>query len=127
MTGDLLAQSDEWHESENWRLYGIGVSRFREISLRSLGQYQSRPLNEDSMRAFMAHPTRIAASRVPRWTQAYVATCVLDEVKRKIDLSIDGSFFFDESVRAYYQVAPEIRQSWSAYLAACFAGLRPKE
>ena len=104
------AQSDEWHESDNWRLYD--------------GRHKYRSLNEDSMRAFMAHPTRIPAGKQPRWKGVYQASCELDEVTRKVDLSADGTFFFDEFTRAYYLMAPEIQKAWAAYLAACSRSLR---
>lgn len=125
LSGDTaLGQSTEWHESDHWRLYNVAPAKFNVVSLRSLARHKGRELAEDSMRAFMAHPTRLAAAKGRGWKAAFVATCELDEAKRKIDLSPDGTMFFDEYDKAAYQMAPEVQKAWAAYLAACSRSLR---
>jgi hypothetical protein len=112
-------QVSQWQRSSHWTLYNVGGAKFYSISVDSLKTYNSRPLSDDTIHDFLAHVFLPPSDKPPVWMGAYVATCIIDGHKRKIDISSYGGFFFDEAEKKYYSVSERDQKDWLDYLANC--------
>jgi hypothetical protein len=73
---------------------------------------------------FLAGRRTIPAEKAPVWMGAYTATCILDNKKRKVDISVYAGFFYDELEKKYYQIPSDIQQDWLNYLSDFAASLQ---
>lgn len=46
----------------------------------------------------------------------YIGTCKIDGVRRKLELSNYGGFFYDENTNAFYRVSKDNIDSWVDFL-----------
>jgi hypothetical protein len=120
-------QPTVWQKSSQWTMYNIRGAKFYKVTIDSLGKYNNRPMNDDSMRAFLAHSTALSSEKPPMWMGAYVASCSIDQKERKIDISSYGGFFFDEAEKKYYTVPQEDQKEWLNYLADCAGSIPSKK
>lgn len=104
-----------WENAKNWRLYKMPSYTGLRISLDSLPSYKNISLDVERMRMFLNHVQRIKNIN-PVWTGLYVASCDLDNKKRKLLFSRYGGFFFDENSKSYYQIDENLRQEWINFL-----------
>jgi len=91
--------------------------KFYKVKTDSLSFYNSQPLNDDSMRDFLATASGLASEQAPLWMGAFVTSCLIDGKMHKVDISSYGTFFFDETAKKYYQVTQDVRTDWLNYLA----------
>lgn len=119
----VLAQSTAWQKASGWTLYNIHGAKFYKVALDSLDRYHHRPLNDDSMRTFLSQSVELPTEKAPMWMGAYVASCIVDRRKWKIDISSYGGFFFDETNKKFYSVPQAIQKDWLNYLADCAGAL----
>jgi hypothetical protein len=106
-----------WENAKNWRLYKMPSYIGLRISLDSLPAFKSIPLDVERMKIFLKDLQEIKNTN-PVWTGLYVATCDLDNKKRKLLFSRYGGFFFDENSKSYYQIDENLRQEWINFLNA---------
>jgi hypothetical protein len=111
------AQAPAWQQSSQWALYNVRGAKFYKVNLDSLNNYNHRPLNDDSIHAFLSHSSTLSSDKPPMWMGAFVTSCILDHKKHKIDISSYGGFFFDETDKKYYTVTQEIQKDWLNYFA----------
>ncbi|HEY4064150.1 MAG TPA: hypothetical protein VGM30_19725 [Puia sp.] len=117
------SQSSTWNRSSHWTIYNTGGSKFYKIPTDSLNTYNNRLLNDDSMRKFLAEASELRSDKAPMWMGARVASCVIDNKIRKIDISSYGGFFFDETDKKYYSVPDAVQKEWLGYLADCIGSV----
>jgi hypothetical protein len=120
------AQSPVWNQSSQWTIYNVRGAKFYKIGVDSLSAFNRQPLNDDSMRMFLAQASALPSDKAPMWMGAFVTSCTIDHKMRKIDISSYGGFLFDEAEKKYYTVADDVQKDWLNYLAAC-AGSVPTQ
>ena len=124
LTSKLFGQGANWQKATAWTLYDLQGKKPWKIPFDSLGSFSHKSLNSDSMQFFLAKTTTIPLEKAPVWMGAYAATCVLDNKKRKIDISVYAGFFYDEVEKQYYQIPSDIQQDWLNYLSDVAASLQ---
>ena len=124
LNSKAFSQGTNLQKATAWTLYDIKGKKTWQVPLDSLGLYPHRALNNDSMQFFLARTSAIPLDKAPVWMGAYAATCVLDNRKRKIDISVYAGFFYDELQKTYYQVPSDIQQEWLTYLSDFAASIQ---
>ena len=108
-----------WAKAKEWRLYYTRSKKAFAFPPDTLNNFKSVPLNEDTMKAFMATATQMPAGKTPLWMGYYIATCKLPgDSMIKIEISQYGRFFYDERDKSYYQLTDDMQDNWQAYLTA---------
>lgn len=104
-----------WENAKDWKLYKMPSHIGLRISIDSLSGYKNILLGSNRMQTFLKSLQEVKNIN-PVWTGLYVASCELDNKRRKILFSRYGGFFFDESSKSYYQIAENLRQDWINFL-----------
>lgn len=110
-----LPSQIRWENAKDWKIYKMPSHIGLRVSLDSLSIYKNQLLDIDRMRTFLKTLQKIKNIN-PVWTGLYVASCELDNTKRKILFSRYGGFLFDESSKSYYQIPENLRQNWLNFL-----------
>lgn len=111
------SQVTSWQQSSHWTLYNVGGTKFYRVQVDSLDNYSHRPLNDDSMREFLAHSSVLTSDKPPMWMGAYVTSCTIGNKTHKVDISSYAGFFFDENDKKYYSVSQDVQRDWLNYFA----------
>jgi len=109
-------QDTTFRSAENWRLYDIPAGNAFKYSIETLRNFQYYILDSDSMRRYMAFLSVLSPESLPRWMGAYVATCELDGAIRKIEISVYGGFFYDETTKRHFQLPEKLIDPWQTYV-----------
>ena len=109
-------QDTTFRSAKNWRLYDIPASNVFKYSTDTLRNFHSYTLDKDSMRRYMASLSVLPPESLPRWMGAYVATCELDGTVRKIEISVYGGFFYDETTKRHFQLPEKLIDPWQSYV-----------
>jgi len=117
------AQKIPWRNTQHWKLYNISTGNIFSYPVDTLKNFPYYPLNEDSILTFMSMITEIPSDDPPVWMGAHVATYEKDRVIYKLEISQYGGFFYDEKTQRYFQIPPQKRDDWHAYIRACFMSL----
>src|SRR5580698_3904672 len=67
-----------WKNATGWTLYHYQGHRLFKIPLDSLDQYQTYPLNQDSMAVLLDSVKTLHPEGPVAWMGGYIATCKLD-------------------------------------------------
>jgi hypothetical protein len=117
----------QWGKATNWTLYRYQGHRLFKIPLDSLRQYDSLALNQDSMAVFLNSAQTLHPEASVAWMGGYIATCKLNGIDRKVELSNYGGFFYDEKTRTYYKITEGKSEDWLFYLQQCYLNLTRKQ
>jgi hypothetical protein len=110
-------QNMDWAKSRDWKLYDIHTDKAFAYSSDTLQNFKSIELPQDSMQTFLKGLTEISKDDSPVWMGFYVASCKLqDGVLRKIDISVYGSFFYDEKSKTIFQLQKLFMDDWRDYM-----------
>jgi hypothetical protein len=115
-----------WEKTTNWTLYHYQGHRLFKIPIDSLNQYGSLLMSQDTMVAFLDSVKTLHPEGPVAWMGGYIATCKLDGVIRKVDLSVYGGFFYDEITKTFYELPSEKREEWLSYIQQCYLSLTKK-
>ena len=110
-------QTFDWHQTHNWKMYNIGSSKGLKLSIDSLRQVSSLPMNDDSVHLFIKQIDSVPKEKYFTWMGAYYATCVIDTIICKIDISVYGGFLYNEQTKRYYQLPKSVRNEWMNWLS----------
>lgn len=122
--GKCFSQQINWKETKNWRLYNIREFAVFDYSLDTLKQFASIALNNDTMQSFLSNSEKLPKDEYSVWMGLYFATCEFPEGKvRKIEISVFGGFFYDETTKTYYLLPSSVRNHWIDYIAINFKKL----
>jgi hypothetical protein len=108
-------QQPDWQKATNWTIYNIQGKNIWKLPLDSLDLYIHQSLNVDTMKTYLAKVSAISPHGAA-WMGAYVTTCILDNKKRKVDISTYGGFFYDELQKKYFQIPVDLQKGWLDYL-----------
>jgi hypothetical protein len=112
-----LTQEPDWRKATHWTIYNVQGKSIWKLPIDSLDQYAHQPLNNDSMTTYLTNVSAISPHGAA-WMGVYVTTCVLDNKKRKVDVSAYGGFFYDELLKRYFEIPVDLRRGWYDYLAS---------
>ena len=121
------AQVTAWQQSSHWTLYNVGGAKFYRVPSDSLDNYNHRPLNDDSMHEFLAQSSVLVSDKPPMWMGAFVASCIIDNKRVKVDISSYAGFFFNENDKKYYSIAQDVQRDWLNYFANCSSAIPYKK
>lgn len=71
---------------------------------------------QDSMSLFIRSAKPLTTKAPLAWMGGYAATCRIDGIQRKIEISKYGGYFYDEKTSAYYQIPPEKIDTWLGFI-----------
>jgi len=120
-------QQSEWTSATNWIVYNVPEGKIWHLSIDSLKNFNRKVLNTDSLQALLLGTDSIIVQYSPAWMGAYLATCTLDHVTRKVIISTYGGFFCDQISGKYFQVPLSVQKDWLNYWAASVASLQASQ
>lgn len=110
------AQTVNWTNTANWKLYAIRKSAALRYSSDTLKFFPFVVLPNDSVLIFLKALRPLPAEKAGVWMGAFIATCERNNRICKIDISMYGGFLYDEREKAYYELPPSKRDEWIDYL-----------
>ncbi len=108
-------QVPDWSKAAQWMIYNVQSDHVWKLPPDSLDHFVHQQLSNDSMSLYLSGAKAVSLHS-PVWMGVYITTCVMDDKKRKIDISTYGGFFYDESRRAYYQIPVERQKGFYDFL-----------
>jgi hypothetical protein len=119
-----LGQDTTFRAAKNWRLYDISDGNVFKYSIDTLSNFHYHTLDRDSVRRYMASLFTLPPESLPRWMGAYAATCELNGILRKIEISVYGGFFYDEITKRHFQLPEESIDPWQFYIRRRFLDIQ---
>jgi len=111
------AQHEPWPKTKNWKVYkGEGQQVF-SYSIDTLNSIPSKRLNQDSIQFFLENMVQVSDTTHPIWMGSYLASYESSAGKvHKVEVSIYGGFFYDESSGKYYNLPRQFNAKWLAFI-----------
>jgi hypothetical protein len=106
----------QWNQSSDWTIYKIQVHDIFKVPIDSLNSPDTLHLNKDTIESYLSSLELIHPKGPITWMGGYIATCKIDGIRRKIELSNYGGFFYDENTNEFYRVSKEKIDSWVDFL-----------
>jgi|SRR5580692_373555 hypothetical protein len=104
-----------WEQSTDWTLYQYEGNHLFSVSIDSLKFIKSSTINQDSM-AYFVQSASILNKKGLAWMGGYIATCKINGVTRKVEISNYGGFFYDQKSGVFYQLPIEKIDAWLDFL-----------
>jgi hypothetical protein len=105
-----------WSQSSDWALYQYEGDHLLTFPIDSLRLCKSYSINRDSMAYFINSAVPLNSKAPLAWMGGYAATCKINGIIRKVDISSYGGYFYDEKTSAYYQMPIEKIDAWLAFV-----------
>lgn len=115
-----FGQNVSFKTAMHWKLYDITVGNLFQYSLDTLKHFPFYNLDADSIRDYMDEVSELSSDDTPRWMGAHIATYVFGGETRKIEISLYGGFFYDETSKKYYQLPDNKIDNWLSYIRRSF-------
>jgi len=112
-----------WKEGANWRLYKIQGPVIFSAPIDTLPHIKSRQLSTDSMRDFLYPLDTLPSGIQPSWMGGFLITCVISGQTRKIQVSVYGGFFYDQTSKRYFQLPAYKKTDWISYVSRCYSAI----
>ena len=106
----------QWSQSSDWTIYQIQVHDIFKVPIDSLNSLDTLQLNKDTVESYLSSLESIHPKASVAWMGGYIATCKIDGIRRKIELSNYGGFFYDENTTTFYRVSKDNIDSWVDFL-----------
>lgn len=113
------SQDIPFQNAKNWKIYLIKDRNKLRYPVDTLKNFKNYSLNADSMSIYLKSPANLGQIESPAWMGSHIITYELKDTVRKLDVSVYGGFFYDETTRTYYQLGEELTKEWQDYLAGC--------
>lgn len=112
------AQSVSWKSADKWKMYYHSSLKNMQFQPDSVRFYESRSLDVDSMKYYLAAVSVIPAERSSGavWMGDYWVSCQLNEQTKYLRVSRYGGFFEDIEKELYYEIPMELRTTWHLFL-----------
>jgi hypothetical protein len=121
-----LGQDTSFRSAKNWRLYDISAGDVFQYPVDTLKNFHYTSLDADAMKGYLESLSMVPAESPPRWMGAHAATYELNGVVRKIEISLYGGFFYDETTKRHFLLPDDKRNSWLAYIRQSFMAIDKK-
>lgn len=109
-------QAVDWGKTGHWKLYDVKGQKPFAVKVDSLAAYSSAQLNDDSVHWYLQFAKQWPKEKTSVWMGAFVASYELDGVIHKVEISMYGGFFYDETEKRYYQLEELVKQRWMEWL-----------
>jgi len=106
--------------AKHWKLYDITSGNLFQYSIDTLKNFAYYDLDDDTMRGYISEVSALPSDDPPRWMGAHIATYELDGAIKKVEVSLYGGFFYDESSRKHYQLPDNKIDDWLSYIRRSF-------
>jgi len=108
----------------NWKIYLLtDFNRIWRMPIDSLKYLKSRPLNNDSMHAFLVDAKDLQGKK-PIWMGCYLTSCKTpDGQVRKVLISHYAGFIYCEWDKSYYLLDSSQLKSWLEYLSNTYVSI----
>ena len=113
----------QWNQSSDWTIYQSQADDIFKVPLESVNSLDSLQLNKDTLESYLLSLELIHPKAPVAWMGGYIATCKIGSIRRKIELSNYGGFFYDEKTNAFYRVSKDKIDSWVDYLQSSYLTL----
>jgi hypothetical protein len=110
----------------NWKIYPLtDFNRIWRMPMDSLKYLKSRPLNNDSMHAFLVDVKDLQGKK-PMWMGCYLTSCQTpDGQVRKVLISHYAGFLYCEWDKSYLLLDSSQLKSWLEYLSNAYVSIEP--
>jgi len=120
------AQAPEWSRTKNWKLYAGESQQVFSYPVDTLKNLRYRPLDQDSLQHFIDKAFVLSTDRTPTWMGSYLASYESPNGKtNKVEISIYGGFFYDQSSGKHYQLPRELTNGWLNYIVENMKSIKP--
>jgi len=106
----------QWNQSSDWTIYQSQARDLFKVPIDSLNSLNTLQLNKDTVESYLSSFELIHPKAPVAWMGGYIATCKVEGIRRKIELSNYGGFFYDEKTNAFYRVSKDKIDAWVSYL-----------
>jgi hypothetical protein len=106
----------QWNKSSDWTIYQTQAHDLFKVPIDSLNSLDTLRLDKDTVESYLSSLELMHPKGPVAWMGGYIATCKIDGVRRKIELSNYGGFFYDEKTNTFYRVSKDNIDSWVDYL-----------
>lgn len=106
----------QWNQSSDWTIYQSQARDLFKVPIDSLNSLNTLQLNKDTVESYLSSFELIHPKAPVAWMGGYIATCKVEGIRRKIELSNYGGFFYDEKTNAFYRVSKDKIDAWVGYL-----------
>jgi hypothetical protein len=106
----------QWNQSSDWTIYQSQAHDLFKVPIDSLNSLDTLRLDKDTVESYLSSIELIHPKAAVAWMGGYIATCKIDGIRRKIELSNYGGFFYDEKTNAFYRVQKDKIDAWVDYL-----------
>jgi hypothetical protein len=111
------AQSPTWSTTKNWKIYAGEGQQVFTYPIDTLKFLPCMKLNSDTLQQFLTKAQTLALDRTPTWMGSYLASYELPNGQiNKVEVSIYGGFFYDQSTARYYQLPRALINDWLNYI-----------
>ena len=117
----------QWNQSSEWTIYQSQAHDLFKVPIDSLNSLDTLRLNKDTVESYLSALEPIHPKAPVAWMGGYIATCKIEGVRRKIELSNYGGFFYDEKTNTFYQVSKSKIDSWVDYLQNSYLTLLKRQ
>jgi hypothetical protein len=113
-----------WDSTTNWNIYTLtDFNRIWQMPIDSLVFLKSRPLNSDSMHAFLVDVKDLQGKK-PIWMGCYLSSCQTpDGQVRKVLISHYAGFLYCDWNKSYIMIDPSQLKSWLEYLSNAYVSV----
>ena len=121
-----LPQNNGWSKASGWKLYQIQGNSAFKCTADSLKNLQNVLLDPDSLNYFLKAASAWPDDNYPLWMGSYLISYAdLKGGMHKIDISMYGSFFYDEGMGMgkYFQVPAHLKKGWLAFIRGYYEKL----
>ena len=116
-TASVQAQSPTWSATKNWKIYAGEGQQVFAYPIDTLKFLSCRKLDQDTLHQFLLGAQMLGKDRTPTWMGSYLASYESPNGKiNKVEVSIYGGFFYDQSSGTYYQLPRGMINDWLAYI-----------
>lgn len=105
----------KWDASSDWTIYQTEGDPFK-VSIDSLRSLDCLHLSMDTVKTYLEAVEHFNPKSWVSWMGGYIASCKIDGIVRKIELSNYGGFFYDEKTHTFYKVSEDQIESWNDFI-----------
>jgi len=105
---------------KHWKLYDIASGNLFQYTIDTLKKFAYYDLDDDTMHEYLAEVSELPSNDPPRWMGAHIATYEINGATKKIEISLYGGFFYDESSKRHYQLPDNKIDDWLSYIRRSF-------
>ena len=113
----------KWNDTKNWKIYNINDSNIFKYSVDTIQTFSFSKLNKDTINSYLKGAYELPINDPPIWMSAHIASYELNGKTHKIEISMYGGFFYDETTQTYFQLQKEKILNWTSFIRSYFMNI----